>query len=100
MGKLVRDRIPEIIRAEGRVPDVRVLDGAQFAAALRAKLTEEVQELLSAGPSDLLDEAADVLEVLIAMVNEVGHTGDDLLEAASGKRTARGGFESRVWLDN
>lgn len=97
MGKLVRDRIPEIIRADGRVPDVRVLDGTEFAAALRTKLVEEVQEFLSAGPSDLLDEAADVFEVLLAIVGDHGYTEDHLLAAASAKRGARGGFEGRIW---
>lgn len=100
MGKLVRDRIPDLIRADGRVPGVRVLNGEQYAAALRAKLEEEVGELLSAGPGEVLDEAADVLEVLLAMVCELGQTQGDLLDAASAKRAARGGFQERLWLDS
>ena len=38
--KLVRDRIPEIIQAEGRRPVTRVLDEASYRQALLAKLTK------------------------------------------------------------
>ena len=79
--------------------DVRVLDGTEFAAALRPKLVEEVRELLSAVPSDFLDEAADVFEVLLAIVGECGYTQDHLLAAASAKRAERGSFQRRQYLE-
>lgn len=100
MGKLVRNRIPEIIRAEGRAPLVRVLNGEEYAAALRTKLEEEVQELLAADPSEVLDEAADVLEVVLTMLRELGQTQDDLLKAAEAKRSTPGGFGQRFWLED
>ena len=45
-GKLVRDRIPEIIRSTGRTPEVRVLDGEELREALLSKLEEETCELV------------------------------------------------------
>ena len=42
--KLVRDRIPEIIKSEGHRPVTRVLDKASYRQALLAKLIEEAQE--------------------------------------------------------
>lgn len=43
--KLVRDKIPDIIRASGRQPSVRHLNDLEYKAALDAKLLEEAAEL-------------------------------------------------------
>lgn len=43
-GKLVRDRVPEIISAGGAIPEVRVLGAVDFFPALIAKLHEEAEE--------------------------------------------------------
>ena len=57
--KLVRDRIPEIIKASGRGPVVKRLTGKALTAALVEKLTEELAGLLSAsGREQMLDEVA------------------------------------------
>lgn len=100
MGKLVRDRIPEIILAEGRRPTTKTLGDAEYLAALLEKLSEEVGELRTASPDKRLEEAADVHEVLIALLALSGLTEDDLLSAAAAKRSNRGGFENRIWLDS
>ncbi|WP_068271309.1 nucleoside triphosphate pyrophosphohydrolase [Aldersonia kunmingensis] len=41
MGKLVRDGIPDLIRADGRTPATRTLSSHAFLAALLDKLVEE-----------------------------------------------------------
>lgn len=93
--KLVRDRIPEIIRAEGRHPVTRVLDQAAYHEALLAKLTEEAQEASCATAGDL----ADVLELLRALTATAGMTWPQLLALADDKRRHRGGFEKRIFLE-
>jgi predicted house-cleaning noncanonical NTP pyrophosphatase (MazG superfamily) len=101
VGKLVRDGIPSIIRSAGRVADVRALDTEDFRAALGDKLVEEVAELRAAGDADaVIEEAADVLEVLLAIVAEHGATLDNIVDIARRKRVERGGFAMRVWLEN
>jgi predicted house-cleaning noncanonical NTP pyrophosphatase (MazG superfamily) len=101
VGKLVRDGIPSIIRSAGRVADVRALDTEDFRAALGDKLVEEVAELRAAGDADaVVEEAADVLEVLLAIVAEHGATLDSIVDIARRKRVERGGFAMRVWLEN
>lgn len=100
MGKLVRDRIPEIMRAKELDPDTRVLSQDEYWAALLDKLDEEADELREAGrPEDRLEEAADVYEVLSAITKAIGFSVAELREAADRKRAARGGFEERIWLD-
>ncbi|MBB3036599.1 nucleoside triphosphate pyrophosphohydrolase [Hoyosella altamirensis] len=100
MGKLVRDKIPALIRASGRMPSVRVLNDNEFAEALHDKLIEEVAELREADSSiDCLAEASDVLEVLKAIVGLHGFDIDDVVRAAAQKATDRGAFVDRLWLD-
>ncbi|MFE9323529.1 nucleoside triphosphate pyrophosphohydrolase [Nocardia sp. NPDC052278] len=101
MGKLVRDLIPEIIRATGRAPAVRVLDAQGYENALHDKLLEEAAELRQATTHDeRLTEAADVLEVLRALSIFSGFTLDDVIRAAEQKRIERGGFTDRLWLEH
>jgi predicted house-cleaning noncanonical NTP pyrophosphatase (MazG superfamily) len=99
VGKLVRDRIPEIMRADGRDPDVRVLSEPEYWDALLAKLLEEADELREASYDGRLEEAADVYEVLLAIVGATGSSLDDLQSTAERKRRERGGFRDRIWLE-
>lgn len=99
MGKLVRDRIPEIMRARGIEPDTRVLEEPEYLHSLFDKLMEEAEELRSADPSDRPEEAADVYEVLLAIATTMGLTMADIAVAAEDKRRQRGGFADRVWLE-
>lgn len=100
MGKLVRDRIPEIIRADGGTPNVHVLSAAAYEIALHDKLLEEAAELRAAqDPADRLEEAADVLEVLLTVAGLNGFTLDDLIRTAAHKHARRGGFDDRLWLE-
>ena len=94
--KLVRDRIPEIIRAEGRQPVVQHLAADQRRAALLAKLVEEAVE--AAEDEDLAEELADVLEVVRALAAELGLSLEEVTELADRKRARRGGFEDGVFL--
>src|ERR1035437_9178820 len=51
-GKLVRDKISQIIRAQGGEPIVRVAAAVEYRELLRAKLAEEVGEVLAADDAD------------------------------------------------
>lgn len=99
MGKLVRDRVPEIIRKDGRRAVTRTLDEESYVAALLDKVVEEATELRAATTAQRLEEAADLLEVLSALLTYDGFTWADVLRTAREKRMARGGFEARVWLE-
>ena len=98
-GKLVRDKIPEIIGADGGDPNVRTLNDEEYTASLKAKLIEEVDELLTAPVEKRTEEVADVIEVLQAMVQNYGLKWDAVEVECLRKRGERGGFEARVWLE-
>jgi len=93
--KLVRDKIPQMIEAQGEKPVTRVLGREEFHAALEQKLREETAEYLE---SQELSELADILEVVYALCKADGHTLGELTEAYIKKHEARGGFEGRVFL--
>jgi predicted house-cleaning noncanonical NTP pyrophosphatase (MazG superfamily) len=97
--KLVRDRIPEIIEAAGLRPIMRTLDTTEYILALRAKMLEEVQELLDATTAaEITAEAADLIEVLAAFCDASGTTMDSVLSERQRKIESRGGFEKRLFL--
>jgi predicted house-cleaning noncanonical NTP pyrophosphatase (MazG superfamily) len=97
--KLIRDRIPEIIRAAGDNPVTRTLDNHSYIEALLAKLLEEAHEAQVATTQELPLELADVLEVLMSIASAIGITWEQVLNLAAAKRSDRGGFEERLILE-
>jgi predicted house-cleaning noncanonical NTP pyrophosphatase (MazG superfamily) len=97
--KLVRDKIPDLIRAEGGIPVVEVLLAAQRRPALLAKLLEEAGEAAAATDGELPEELADVLEVVRALACELGLSLGQVVELADEKRSRRGGFDQGLWLE-
>lgn len=97
--KLVRDRIPEIIQADGHKTVTRVLDEESYRVALLEKLAEEAHEAQQAPVEELAGELADVLEVLQAIAQAHGLPWDDILAIAARKRTERGAFQDRIFLE-
>lgn len=93
--KLVRDRIPELIRAQGETPHTRILEQEEYTACLEAKLGEEVSEYQK---ERNLEELADILEVVYALAEDLGHTRQELEAVYDHKHEDRGGFRDRVFL--
>ena len=75
--KLVRDKIPEIIEADGKTCKTRILSDEEYIASLEAKLNEEVAEYQA---DKNLEEMADVLEVLQAICLARGYSLEELKE--------------------
>lgn len=93
--KAVRDLIPDIIRATGKECVVEHVSDAKFLALLSDKLGEEVAEY-QAKPS--LEELADILEVMHAIVRLSGHTWGDLEQERAKKASLRGAFANNLVL--
>lgn len=99
--KLVRDRIPQIIREDGAEPVTYVADTEEYRARLRDKLGEEVAEFLAADDANAPEELADVLEVVHALAADLGVGTEQLEKIRAGKASERGGFAHRiVWTGN
>lgn len=93
--KLVRDRIPEIIEADGKTCVCETPADKDYLRLLDAKLNEELAEYQE---SKSLEELADLLEVLRATVQARGWTWEQLEQVRREKAASRGGFEKKIFL--
>lgn len=93
--KLVRDKIPEIIESSGKTCSVETLTDEKYIAMLDAKLNEELAEYQE---SKSLEELADLLEVMGAVVKARGYTWEELTKVRKKKLGERGGFEKKILL--
>lgn len=93
--KLVRDYIPEIIEKNGQTAYVTVLGDEEYEKALEEKLKEEVNEYIS---DNSVEELADILEVLDAILQFRNITWEDVMDAKKKKKEHRGGFDKRLFL--
>ena len=92
---MVRDRIPEIIAAQGEKPIIQVMEHKEYIISLEKKLDEEVAEYHE---SKEIEELADVLEVIYALCEAQGHSVDELMTVYEEKHIERGGFSKRIFL--
>lgn len=93
--KLIRDKIPEIIASQGNTCSTQILDHDAYQEMLEKKLQEELNEYLE---SKQLEELADLLEVIHALIHSKGYTWAQLEALRQEKRTQRGGFEKQLLL--
>lgn len=94
--KLVRDKIPEIIRENGVMPVTRVVrDTAELRERLQEKLHEEVAEYQH---STFLEELTDILEVVYALAELDGCDRHTLERMRADKEKARGAFKKGIIL--
>ncbi len=95
--KLIRDHLPQMMEDQGLTVFCHQLGDADFLHALKAKLIEEAQEVSTASPEALLEELADVSEVMAALIAAAGLDPDAVEAARLAKRAQRGGFEGRIY---
>ena len=96
--KLVRDRIPEIIQADGRAFETETMSESDYKQALRDKVLEEGQEVATATDDELIKEIADLYEVIDALIAAYALDKDTIIETQQSRREKRGGFEQRIRL--
>ena len=94
--KLVRDKIPDLIREDGKIPKTRMADTKkEMPIFLYQKMIEELGEYYQ-NPS--LEEAADMLEVLLGICHNSGFDWQDVMKKADHKRATNGAFELGIIL--
>lgn len=96
--KLIRDKIPQIIKANKGKYEVRIMNEDEFNRELKKKLIEEAKEVIGVEKDELSKELADVLE-LIKSIAESENISFDLIEQKQKqRRKERGGFKKRLFL--
>lgn len=93
--KLVRDKIPLIIEANGSIAVVETLEGDEYQQYLNAKLDEELKEYIEEGS---VEELADLVEVIYALLDYKEVTRKAFEDLRVAKVNERGAFRKRLLL--
>ena len=93
--KLIRDKIPEIIEQSGKKCIVEVMDDDTYIEYLDQKLNEELAEYQQ---DKSIEELADLLEVMYAVVTARGYSVAELERIRLEKAEKRGAFEKKLLL--
>lgn len=97
--KLIRDKIPEIIIADGETPKTRILNKKEFQKELIKKILEEAQELQSAQNKDeILNEIVDLQELLDWLTKEHRVSQAKICRLQAAKNKKRGSFKKKLFL--
>ncbi len=94
--KLVRDKIPEIIREKGDKPSTHTALDAEYRVKLNEKLKEEVEEYLK---SETSEELADIIEVIYAICQLKSLDNRELEEIRKRKADEKGRFDKKIILE-
>lgn len=94
--KLVRDRIPEIIKGNGDVPVTHKANKEEYWKKLKEKLKEEVNEFLE---GEEKEELADILEVIYSICEFKNIDREELERIRKEKSKNRGSFKDRIIID-
>lgn len=96
--KLIRDKIPHIIEAEGKLADCKVLSDDDYKKMLDSKLGEELNEYLSANEDEQVAELADLVEVIYGILASKGVSVEEFEKVRLAKLEDRGGFKEKLLL--
>ncbi len=94
--KLVRDKIPEIIKENNEKPITHIASDEEYWKFLKEKFGEEFKEFLE---KENEEEFADVLEVLDAIKKFKNLNEREIEKLKKKKFNERGGFDKRIILD-
>ncbi len=98
--KLIRDKIPEIMKRNGKSFKITECTNENFPIYLDKKLKEEMKEYFTAQtPKDRVEELYDIVEICETIALEVyGVSERNFIIEKSKKRKERGGFDKRIIL--
>ena len=100
--KLVRDNIPEIMKADNSEPTIRILDDEEFIVELFKKLQEESEELIQAKGNklEMQKEIGDIYEVIDAIIDYYNLDKEAIIKLKQERKIKRGGFAKKVFLQS
>ena len=93
--KLIRDKIPQIIKQSGKQAILKQVSGQEYLDLLNAKLGEELQEYLD---SESVEELADLVEVVYAILEHKNVSLQEFEVIRKQKVKERGAFEEKLLL--
>jgi len=94
--KLVRDKIPEIVKEKGQIPITHIANEGEYWKKLKEKLREEVDEFLVDSNEE---ELADIWEVIESICEFKKFDNKKIVDIKNKKKEKRGSFKKRIILD-
>jgi predicted house-cleaning noncanonical NTP pyrophosphatase (MazG superfamily) len=97
--KLVRDKIPAVIKAAGSEYEVKILKSKKFEKELIKKVKEEASGLVTAkNREELIKEIGDVLDVIVE-IKKIKKIKDSEIRGAQREAfKKKGGFKKKIFL--
>ena len=102
MNKLVRDKSVEILQKRGctHIEHYTLDDNEDYLGALAEKMVEELEEIFDADSrEEMIEELADIEEVLAAFKDLVEISQVEVDEARKKKKAEKGGYLGRVFIE-
>lgn len=96
--KLIRNKIPQIINSNYQKCQVKELSNSEYKKALKHKLIEESEEVLTANKNDLAEEIADIYEVIDTLIKVNKLEKKEIFKIQKEKRKLRGKFDKKCFL--
>ncbi len=93
--KLIRDNNVKLMEDKGCKVTYEILDDKRYGQELDKKLQEEVSEYLA---DYSVEEMADVMEVIYAMLDFRGITMEEVEKVRLNKRNFKGAFKNKIFL--
>ncbi|MEK6861580.1 MAG: nucleoside triphosphate pyrophosphohydrolase [Nanoarchaeota archaeon] len=94
--KLVRDKVPDVIRSNNQKAIFHVANDQEYKEALLKKLEEEVKEFQH---DKTAQELGDLLDIIDAIAFTFGFSKEYIEGERKKKNQERGSFSKRVILD-
>lgn len=96
--KLIRDKMPTNLRNKGIRADIKDISHQEYLAFLKEKVVEEAKEVYeSKDDNELVEEMADVLEVIYGLAKAYEISMEQIEEVRMQKYAKRGGFENKTY---
>lgn len=96
--KLIRDNVPEVIESNNEPYETVELDDKKFETELKKKLVEESKEVSDCSSEELVNELADVLELIKSIAAHYNISFKKVEGFQKKKRKERGAFKKRLFL--
>ncbi|WP_259416905.1 nucleoside triphosphate pyrophosphohydrolase [Bacillus toyonensis] len=97
--KLIRNKIPQIIKSNGKTPTTRILNEDEYMEELCKKTQEELTEYLEAKTKPhKLEEPSNLLKLINPLAKHESTTLKEINNIRKKKVEERGGFSDRAFL--
>lgn len=99
--KLIRDKFFEHMTSDPKQkPDYRILNDEEYEVELKKKLIEESSEIEKTNDAEIVEEIADIYEIIDHILELKNISKEDVLKKQEAKREKAGSFSKKVFIES